>query len=257
MSVDCFASLCDRRAMRVAAEFAAAGDRIESASELDNLLGAAAAALGFAFHALVHHGRLTDPHMPQLALLDYPESWQEQFDAEGYYRFDPVQCACRNQLVGFAWSELGSLLRLTPRQMRVLEQSRRHGISEGFTVPIHVPGERAASCSFATVGGAGLPAQNLMAAQLLGQFGFEIGRRIERGRASPREPLSPRQRECVLLMAQGKSDWEIARILDLSEETVTKYLNAARARFDVGRRTQLAIVALHDGEIGFEEVLRH
>jgi len=168
-----------------------------------------------------------------------------------------VQCACRTQLVGFAWSELGALLRLVPRQRRILEESRRHGIGEGFTVPIHLPGERAASCSFATRVGCALPARNLMAAQLVGQFGFEVSRRIGRMRAAPVERLSPRQRECVLLMAQGKSDWEIGRILDLSEETVTKYLNAARTRFDVARRTQLAIMALHDGEIGFDEVLRH
>ncbi|MCW3835017.1 autoinducer binding domain-containing protein [Sphingomonas canadensis] len=257
MSIDACASLSDRRAMQVAAEFVAAGHSVESAGDLDALLGAAAGALGFGFHALVQHGRPARAPEPQLALLDYPASWQERFDAEGLYRFDPVQCACRSQLVGFAWAEIPAIVRLTPRQQRVLEESRRHGIGDGFTVPIHLPGERAASCSFATRGGASLPQRNLMAAQLLGQFGYEVGRRIGRASAAAHEPLSPRQRECVLLVAQGKSDWEIAQILGLSEETVTKYLNAARARFDVSRRTQLAVVALHEGEIGFEEVLRH
>jgi LuxR family quorum-sensing system transcriptional regulator CciR len=257
VSADCGASLSDRRAMQVAAEFVAAGQGVESAADLDNLLEFAAAELGFSFHALVYHGSPARASDTRLALIDYPGSWQERFDADGLYRIDPVQCACRTQLVGFAWSELGALLRLAPRQRRILEESRRHGIGEGFTVPIHLPGERAASCSFATRAGSALPARNLMAAQLVGQFGFELSRRVGRTRPRSTERLSPRQRECVLLMAQGKSDWEIARILDLSEETVTKYLNTARSRFDVARRTQLAIVALHDGEIGFDEVLRH
>jgi len=55
-------------------------------------------------------------------------------------------------------------------------------------------------------------------------------------------------------MAQGKTDWEIGTILGLSEETVTKYLNAARSRYGVVRRTQLAIAALCDGTLGIEEV---
>ncbi|MBO9712506.1 LuxR family transcriptional regulator [Sphingomonas sp.] len=243
--------------MRVVAEFAAESQAVESISDLDRLLGAAAAELGFRYHALVQHGRPARAADARLALLDYPGSWQERFDTDGLYEIDPVQRACRTQLVGFAWSELGKLIRLTPKQRQVLEESRRHGIGEGFTVPIHLPGERAASCSFATRAGTALPARNLMAAQLVGQFGFEVSRRITRARATAAGHLSPRQRECVLLMAQGKSDWEIGRILELSEETVTKYLNAARSRFDVARRTQLAIMALHDGEIGFDEVLRH
>lgn len=257
MSIDACAPLSDRRAMQVAAEFAAAGQGVESTADLNNLLGAAAGELGFRFHALVHHGRIARAPGARLALVDYPGSWQERFDADALYRIDPVQSACRNQLVGFSWTELGTLVRLTPRQRQILEESRRHGIGEGFTVPIHLPGERAASCSFATRDGAALPRRNLMAAQLVGQFGFEVSRRIGRRFERPRKPLSPRQRECVVLMAQGKSDWEIGRILDLSEETVTNYLNAARSRFDVARRTQLAIMALHDGEIGFDEVLRH
>lgn len=257
MSLDACASLSDRRAMQVAAEFAAAGQGVESTADLNSLLGAAAGELGFRFHALVHHGRIARAPAARLTLVDYPGSWQERFDADALYRIDPVQCACRTQLVGFSWNELGALVRLTPRQRQILEDSRRHGIGEGFTVPIHLPGERAASCSFATRDGVALPGRNLMAAQLVGQFGFEVSRRIGRPCERPRKPLSPRQRECVVLMAQGKSDWEIARILELSEETVTKYLNAARSRFDVARRTQLAIMALHDGEIGFDEVLRH
>lgn len=56
-------------------------------------------------------------------------------------------------------------------------------------------------------------------------------------------------------MAQGKFDWEIGATPDLSEETVTKYLNAARARFGVARRAQLALAALSAGEIAYDEII--
>ena len=68
--------------------------------------------------------------------------------------------------------------------------------------------------------------------------------------------LTDRQRECVMWAARGKSDWEIARILGISHETVIEHLRHARERYGVGKRTLLAIHALFDGTIGFLDVLR-
>jgi LuxR family quorum-sensing system transcriptional regulator CciR len=60
----------------------------------------------------------------------------------------------------------------------------------------------------------------------------------------------------VIWTARGKSDWEIARILGISEDTVGEHLRNARERYGVGKRTVLAIHALFDGTIGFLEVIR-
>jgi LuxR family quorum-sensing system transcriptional regulator CciR len=57
--------------------------------------------------------------------------------------------------------------------------------------------------------------------------------------------------------ARGKSDWEISRILGISQDTVIEHLRHARERYGVGKRTPLAIHALFDGTIGFLDVLRH
>jgi LuxR family quorum-sensing system transcriptional regulator CciR len=59
----------------------------------------------------------------------------------------------------------------------------------------------------------------------------------------------------VVWAARGKSDWEIARILGLSEETVTQYLKRARQRYGVSSRTMLAVRTLFDGVISFADVL--
>jgi DNA-binding CsgD family transcriptional regulator len=68
--------------------------------------------------------------------------------------------------------------------------------------------------------------------------------------------LTDRKRECVIWAARGKSDWEIARILGISDQTVIEHLKHARERYGVGRRTLLAVHALFDGTIGFLDVLR-
>jgi LuxR family quorum-sensing system transcriptional regulator CciR len=86
----------------------------------------------------------------------------------------------------------------------------------------------------------------------VGAFAFEAARRMRR----MREPnsvvrLTDRQTECVIWAARGKSDWEISQILGISHETVIQHLKRARERYDVGKRTLLAIHALFDGTIGF------
>jgi LuxR family transcriptional regulator, quorum-sensing system regulator CciR len=52
-------------------------------------------------------------------------------------------------------------------------------------------------------------------------------------------------------VARGKTDWEISRILGISEETVTQHINLARKRYCVDRRTALAVRAMQDGQISY------
>lgn len=93
--------------------------------------------------------------------------------------------------------------------------------------------------------------------QLVGAFAFEAARRMQRMRIAPGPVrLTDRQRECVMWAARGKSDWEISRILGISQDTVIEHLRHARERYGVGKRTLLAIHALFDGTIGFFDVLR-
>jgi LuxR family quorum-sensing system transcriptional regulator CciR len=106
-----------------------------------------------------------------------------------------------------------------------------------------------------------MPETMLPLAQLAGIFAFEAARRLCTGRgyrdeaADPR--LTDRQRDCVLWVARGKGDWEISRILGVSEETVARHVKQACARYGVNKRTLLAIRTLFDGTLSFTELFRH
>lgn len=212
--------------------------------------------LGFNFFALIHHVDLRNPRPGVIHFDNYPTIWSEHFIGNGLYVDDPVLHASTRTAIGFPWTAIPDLVRLTTRQRRILESAAREGIGPGFTVPSNVPGERHASCSFAVKLGRELPKQSLMLAQLVGLFAFDAARRIvlDGQRATDPPHLSPKQRDCVVLAGQGKSDNVIAQLLGLSENTVTNYLAAARDRYGVATRTQLVTAALADGEIGFSEV---
>ena len=213
--------------------------------------------LGFHYFALTHHVDLNSASSA-IRLHNYPAGWEHWFDEHSLGASDPVHRASHLTSVGFAWSDIKDMMRLSEDDLRILELARREGIGEGFTIPAHVPGEAHGSCSFATLADARLLEDQLPLAQLVGSFAFEAARRMWRARLDTDPParLTDRQRECVVWAARGRSDWEIAHILGISHETVIRHLKQARERYGVGKRTLLAVHALFDGTIAFLDVLR-
>jgi LuxR family quorum-sensing system transcriptional regulator CciR len=212
--------------------------------------------LGFRYFALTHHVDLRRSRAA-IRIHNYPDGWAEWFDEQALGATDPVHRASNMTSVGFTWSRLSEMIALTPKDRRILELARREGIGDGFTVPAHVPGDAHGSCSFACATGDGFCEQHLPLLQLVGAFAFEAARKMRRAQVSTGPiQLTDRQRECVIWAARGKSDWEIARILGVSEATVGEHLRHAYERYGVGKRTLVAVHALFDGTIGFLDVLR-
>jgi LuxR family quorum-sensing system transcriptional regulator CciR len=233
--------------------------RTTSESELTDLLSDISREMGFSHFALTHHVDIRRAPQPAIRVHNYPSEWVEYFDDQKLGVSDPVHRASHLTSIGFPWSRLDELLALTARDREVLDLAERRGLGDGFTVPANVPGESNGSCSFAVQAGGHLAEEHLPMAQLVGAFAFEAARRLCRvrdGSLAPPPRLTDRQRDCVVWAARGKSDWEISRILGISEETVIQYLKRARERYGVTKRTQLAIRALFDGTISFTDVLR-
>ena len=233
--------------------------RIDTQGDLAEALAQVTREMGFSYFALSHHGDIRRARQPAIRLHNYPDDWADYYDDHRLGISDPVCRASHLTSVGFAWSELPNMLDLTAGDRAILRRAEARGISNGFTVPANVPGESNGSCSFAGPRGKPLREENLPLAQVIGAFGFEAARRLWRVRAPATGPLprvTERQRECILWMARGKSDWEISRILGIQHETVVRHLKQARERYGVGKRTMLAVQALFEGSISFTDVLK-
>jgi LuxR family quorum-sensing system transcriptional regulator CciR len=230
---------------------------ITTAADLADLLAGITRELGFRYWALTHHVDIRRHPDRAIRLHNYPGEWVEYYDANSLGLSDPVHRASHVTSVGFAWSRIPEMITLTPHDREILAKGGSNGIGDGFTVPAHVPGESHGSCSFANPVGTALPADELALAQLVGTFAFEAARRLWRVRpASPAAPLTDRQRECLVWVARGKTDWEIARILGVTHHTVVAHLKHARDRFGGGRRTSLVAQALYDSSISFPDIFQ-
>lgn len=242
---------------RIAEEF---GEAIGAAASLDDLtlvMAAIAIEIGFRYFALTHHLDIPRAPQPAVRIHNYPDAWVDYFDGQRLGPSDPIHRASHMTAVGFCWSRVPGLIELTPRDRDVLARAQKLGIGDGFTVPAHIPGESAGSCSFATGSGQEARGDRLYLAQIVGGLAFEAARRLVAARPVPadRPHLTDRQRECVYWAARGKSDGEIAAILGISHETVILHLKQARARYGVFKRTQLAVHALFDGTLTFVDLL--
>jgi LuxR family quorum-sensing system transcriptional regulator CciR len=231
---------------------------IRSEADLAEALREISGELGFSFYALTHHVDIRHAPQPAIRLANYPPEWVGYFDENKLGPSDPVHRASHLTSVGFAWSQLSSMIHLTPRDREILDLAESSGIGDGFTIPAHVPGESNGSCSFATGPGRTVNEEQLPLAQLVGAFAFEAARRLwrMRGTVGPPPRLTDRQRDCVVWAARGKSDWEIATILGISHETVIQHLKQARGRYGVTKRTMLTVSTLFDGTISFIDVLK-
>ncbi len=235
------------------------GEEAESCASLEQLralLADASRELGFDHFALLHHASLGSLHGKYVRIDNYPEDWVKELLKSGLAVDDPIHLASRHINTGFAWDEVGSIIRLTNRHKSILARSRRFGLASGFTVPANVPGEPSASCSFAVRRPAGLPLERLRCAELIGAHAFRAARRIHLLTSPSERPhLSRRQLQCLRLVALGKTDWEISRILGISAETARQYVKHARAAYDTVSRTQLVVYGLRDAWISFEDAI--
>lgn len=240
---------------RLSDRFAEAAAACDALPELRTLLEAASRELGFTFFALLDHASLR-ARSPGLVRVDnYPGDWVAERIASDDSSEDPVHLASRRTNAAFGWCDLGGLIRLERCHRRILARSRHFGLGPGLTVPANVPGEPSASCSFVVRDGEELPASRLQCAELIGAHALRAARRLRPAPACPRPHLSRRELECLRLLALGKTNWEIARILGLSRHTADQYVKRARAAYDTVSRTQLVVYGLRDSWISFEEAI--
>jgi len=74
-------------------------------------------------------------------------------------------------------------------------------------------------------------------------------------RLRPLDQLSPRELEVLAALARGRSNRQIARILQISEETVKAHVSSILAKLGLADRTQAAIFGLQQRLVPLDQAL--
>jgi LuxR family transcriptional regulator, quorum-sensing system regulator CciR len=231
--------------------------------ELEAGTDAAVRELGFDYFAILHHLDLeypgASPGDGQVRFSNYPQAFREAVQRHRLVGVDPVLLASQRTAHGFLWSEVPSMIELTPRQREIISLGARVGLGDGYTVPVHVPGEYLGSSSFGVKLGREVRRQSLPMLHYLGSFAFEAGRRIAMQKAgglrTNAPSLSDRQLDCVVLAGRGEPARKAARALGIKQDTFQKHIQEAKQRIGVRSTTQLVVRTLFDGRIAFRDLI--
>lgn len=219
-------------------------------AELNGLLAEIAKALDFDFYDLSFH--VDEPDTLGLASTStFPPPWPKfRTEPDTFYRTQ-FGALCELAVAGYSLGYAAANVKLGRAERKVMLMARKCGIGDAYVVPVRFSLGLAGSASFGVQSGAILPAQSLPAAHYLGVAAMEASVRISSLKPKADQPiasgpaaLSPRQKECLALVARGRSDAEIGDALGLSKDTVHKHIQTAMRRMKVNTRAQLVARAL-------------
>lgn len=234
--------------------------RTSQGGEIAALFQQALQTLGFRYFACWSHVDPLRPPRRAVMLHNYPQEWVHSFIELEFHEIDPVFHYANRTLLPFFWNSNRFRAELTLPQQDILAEAARFGVTDGYTVPIHSPsspGSLRASCSVVP-DSAALARYSYSAVQLMACYVYEAASRdldAEDTGAGQRE-LSRRERQCLELAAQGKSDWVVGQILGISESTVHNHIESAKRRLGVVTRVQAIVFALASRQISFGDVIR-
>jgi DNA-binding CsgD family transcriptional regulator len=175
--------------------------------------------------------------------------WIEHYSLQGFLDRDPVAKKAATCQVPFTWRdvEAESVLANDVDSQTVFHAAREFGMACGLVVPVHsVDGSRCV----VTFTGDSLndDPQSIAYLQIVAIYFHVAAERL----ATPIAPvantisLTARQTECLKWVAAGKTDWEIGRILNISEATVNRHIELAKTALDVRSRMQAVLALIAD-----------
>ena len=168
-----------------------------------------------------------------------PPRWESLYAERRFAEANWVTRAIRRRLDAFRWSDVPLL---TPEERELWGALADFGVADGIAVPTHGPSGYLGVTSLAFAGLDELAPEEragiAMAALVLHLRMQSLSPRP----APARTPLSPRERDCLAFVAEGRTDWEIGESLGLAETTVLTHVQNARRK--LGARTRAHAVAL-------------
>jgi DNA-binding CsgD family transcriptional regulator len=174
---------------------------------------------------------------------DFNPDWSQRYLARRYVSSSFIARELLLTSRAYSWDEVMRRRPIDAAQKRIRNEAGECGLRTGLFTPVTWH-----DGSFSAVVLAGTDCDlddgliRTTAEVLSAYYGSEL-RRLVPSAPTPAPKLSPRQRECLAWVRQGKSSGVIGDILSLSSETVEEHIAAACRKLGVRTRVQAAVEA--------------
>jgi LuxR family transcriptional regulator, quorum-sensing system regulator CciR len=191
-------------------------------------------------------------------LFGWEQDFQDDWVEHGLHRVSPIGAVCRRATRPFSWdaARMTLLAKATAgRSAGAWHLTPERGIYGGISVPVHLPGCGTGSVTWVTRD----PHLNLEARlseheDLLRLAAYRFmdivyAGREDAGDSPSAAPLSERELECLTWAALGRTDGEIAALLNRSPTTVRFHVENAMRKLGARNRVQAVAIACQLGLI--------
>lgn len=188
-----------------------------------------------------------------VSISNVPRGLDGIFTDRSLARRNPVMQHCKRTRLPIAWNQQTYT---AVGEGELWEAHAPHGMGYGLALALHLPGGR-----HFCLGGSRdrpLPADaaelSRMAAdlQLFAVHAQEAAERLLKPSATTPESdarLTPRELECLRWTMEGKTAWELGRILGISEQTVARHVNNATHKLRCVNKYHAVLKAMRLGLI--------
>lgn len=191
-----------------------------------------------------------------VSLEKTPSGWRENYEDHDFFKADPTVTYCRSNISPIIWRDIDHSGDLDPDAARhVMQEAANCGMQHGISCPMHGAGTEWGMLSLAS--SSQLEADRGIlhtGVALVASLIHVATKRVTTDNISQLKPsgeLTNREIECLEWIAKGKTAWEVARILQLSEYTVTFHTRNAIAKLGTINRSHAVAKALSKALINF------
>ena len=214
-------------------------DELKDAAKMPMLLAKIADIYGLKSVAYLGVGLTDRPDQEPYLAVTYSPEWVERYKTEHYVDIDPTIQTGLRRILPIDWGEFA---RESKKVRRLFGEAVEFGLGRrGISFPIHGRcGDRALvsiSTDLSDRDWQHLRFPYMRDFHVLAAHMHQAILRLEGDPVAEGATLSPRERECLLWIAAGKTYWETAMILGLSEHTVRCYLETARHKLGAANTT--------------------
>lgn len=214
-------------------------DAITDASELSALLAKLLDRYGLKSVAYLGSGITGRPEDGPYLAVTYSAEWVDHYKAARFVDIDPAIQIGLRRMLPIDWSEFD---RENNKVQRLFGEASEFGIGRrGISLPVH--GRHGDRALLSITNDASdrdwqrLRLEYLRDFQVVALHLHQAILHLAGGQPIEQASLSPRERECLLWIGEGKTYWETAMILGLSEHTVRCYLESARHKLGAANNT--------------------
>lgn len=220
-------------------ELLAEVDALTESSQIPSLLAKLQRAYGLRSVAYLGAGLKGFPGEDPFLAVTYTHEWVQHYKDQRFVSFDPAVQIGLRRMLPIDWADFD---RNDREVRRLFGEAIEFGVGQqGISLPVRGRhGDRALVSVTSDVSDRDwqhLRLYYLRDFQLLALHMHHAILQLEGGPLTGTLTLSPRERECLQWIAEGKTYWECATILGLSEHTVRCYLESARHKLGAANNT--------------------